>query len=422
MKHLRFALIILLLAVVAAQSKDEPFSISPIIFNEPPAGIRAAGMGNAYTGLADNAEALVWNPAGLAQNSKTTFTLLSNIGFGNLAIKTPTLLSLDQKFKARINGNIGLSFIGFTIPVPLKNNPLTFALAVKQMSNFNNNITWSRLDETTQFEREIEEKYNGGIYSLSGGFGYCLFKNLYIGSSLNFITGNYKKNDNYTDYEDEAVSKNSSNWENKFSGFSVDAGVLLKISRVFSLGSKVSFPYKLYYSKINFKDSDNNVTEYDIEPYIEMPLQVSYGLSVQLMSDFIFVFDFQQKPLHKAVVSIDEQKTDRIFEKANSFRMGVEYTIRKKSYLLPYRFGFLSQLEQIFEPTDNDNLDRGKQVSSHFITTGVGLVKSSFSINIALRYQILQYQTDELPFDIANTKVELKHSRFNILCGIDIFI
>ena len=36
---------------------------------EPPVGVRAAGMGNAFTAVADDASAVFWNPAGLAAGS-----------------------------------------------------------------------------------------------------------------------------------------------------------------------------------------------------------------------------------------------------------------------------------------------------------------------------------------------------------------
>src|SRR5690242_15144104 len=36
---------------------------------EPPVGVRAAGMGGAFTAVADDASATVWNPAGLASGS-----------------------------------------------------------------------------------------------------------------------------------------------------------------------------------------------------------------------------------------------------------------------------------------------------------------------------------------------------------------
>jgi hypothetical protein len=41
----------------------------PAAAQEPPAGVRAAGMGGAFTAVADDASAAVWNPAGLAAGS-----------------------------------------------------------------------------------------------------------------------------------------------------------------------------------------------------------------------------------------------------------------------------------------------------------------------------------------------------------------
>jgi hypothetical protein len=62
---------------------------------EPPVGVRAAGMGGAFTAVADDASAVFWNPAGLAGGSFFSLVLDRNVldhdSATLLAIGTPPL-------------------------------------------------------------------------------------------------------------------------------------------------------------------------------------------------------------------------------------------------------------------------------------------------------------------------------------------
>src|SRR5262245_61737355 len=46
---------------------------------EPAVGVRAAGMGGAFTAVADDGSASFWNPAGLASGSLVSVTLDANV-------------------------------------------------------------------------------------------------------------------------------------------------------------------------------------------------------------------------------------------------------------------------------------------------------------------------------------------------------
>jgi hypothetical protein len=57
---------------------------------EPPVGVRAAGMGGAFTAVADDASAVFWNPAGLATGSFASLVLDRNA----LDTRSATLIAL----------------------------------------------------------------------------------------------------------------------------------------------------------------------------------------------------------------------------------------------------------------------------------------------------------------------------------------
>jgi len=71
MKAPRYALITILLAAFASPVLAFEAGTSGLLFLRLGVSERAAGMGEAYTALADDASALYWNPAGLAEISRT---------------------------------------------------------------------------------------------------------------------------------------------------------------------------------------------------------------------------------------------------------------------------------------------------------------------------------------------------------------
>ena len=65
---------------------------TPAAAQEPPPGVRAAGMGGAFTAVADDASAAVWNPAGLAAGSYFSAVVDRNAFDGSallVAVGTP---------------------------------------------------------------------------------------------------------------------------------------------------------------------------------------------------------------------------------------------------------------------------------------------------------------------------------------------
>jgi hypothetical protein len=69
-------------------------SAAPAAAQEPPAGVRAAGMGGAFTAVADDGSATVWNPAGLAAGSYFSAVVDRNALDGSallVAVGTPPL-------------------------------------------------------------------------------------------------------------------------------------------------------------------------------------------------------------------------------------------------------------------------------------------------------------------------------------------
>ncbi|MCP4544876.1 MAG: UPF0164 family protein [bacterium] len=75
--HTLLAMFVILILCTTAATAFEP-GTSGLLFLRLGVGERAAGMGEAYTAMADDATALYWNPAGLAALENTQLHLMHN--------------------------------------------------------------------------------------------------------------------------------------------------------------------------------------------------------------------------------------------------------------------------------------------------------------------------------------------------------
>ena len=106
---------------------------------DPPVGVRAAGMAGAFTAVADDASAAVWNPAGLASGSFVSFAIDGNhfngqstlfVGFGSPPLAVTYLRSATAEVSngrnMLVTHNFGVSLVqslgdtGFAVGTTLK--------------------------------------------------------------------------------------------------------------------------------------------------------------------------------------------------------------------------------------------------------------------------------------------------------------
>ena len=105
----RTTLMILLLALVASVASAYEAGTTGLLFLRLGVGERAAGMGEAYTALADDATAVYWNPAGLDRAERTGMHLMHN----------EWMLSLRQEYIGLVHptqaGTFGLAVTALTM-------------------------------------------------------------------------------------------------------------------------------------------------------------------------------------------------------------------------------------------------------------------------------------------------------------------
>ncbi len=100
-------------------------------------GARSLGMGNAYTGVANDFTALYWNPAGLTQSQMGEFSF----GLSYLDAK-----DLGSFFNNQMSNNANatnLNSLGFVTPLPVRRGAFSLAFGFTRQANFTSGLTFS---------------------------------------------------------------------------------------------------------------------------------------------------------------------------------------------------------------------------------------------------------------------------------------
>lgn len=409
----------------------QDFKIDKSILNEAAVGARAAAMGRAYTALANDANALDWNPAGLAFFHKSSAIVASSFDFGKINIIPPsTLVNSKKKYQGREDGSFNLNYIGFTFPMQAQTLEITSSIVIRNITDLNEHPVWTTIDDAKDTQWDIKEDRSGGVFALATGVGVKVLNNVSLGTTLNFLTGNH-------DYKNTDVLKTSDSnledwyeWKNKFSGLSVDFGFIWNISKVVTVGSRLTFPYTINYARIEYSNSNTEPqggnAQAKFDAHVKKPLHAAYGLALNLSPDLTFSFDYVYRPWKKitSFVRKKEEGTftteDWSFANANAFRMGIEFIANSGSTKIPFRLGFFTSPEQVFEFNATKPEQKGNQVISHYLTGGFGFGNENVVFNLAIDYKIMQYKMDYLGLGI--NPFELQRSRFQTTLGLQFML
>lgn|GEM_PF-1287060 len=398
----------------------QEFVIDGSILNDTPAGAHAAAMGQAYTALANDATALLWNPAGLATSNRASASISTALSFGKMEINPPANFQPNKTYTATQGGNFSLNYIGFTIPIKTQEMNFVSAIAIRNMVDLNDNFSWTTTDGSTGARLENDVDRSGGVFSLSGGLGINVLPNLSLGTSLNFLAGKQevKEEEKVTSGQKETVSKDT--WKNNFSGFSVDLGISWRASEVLAFANRITFPYTIHFANLEYTDPSDKKREYEEKKSLSKPLSSAFGFAVKPHPDWTFVIDYALHPWKKATVKSESEEDVQPFANAHSIRFGGEYMVRSETFDMPVRLGLFTNPEQVFEFNSSEPSLRGSQAKSTFITGGLGIKTNNTVFDLAFDYHLLGYKTDFL--SLGANPFELKKSKFRILLSLQFIL
>ena len=323
-------------------------------------GTRTLGMGDAAVGTVNDYTSLFWNPAGLAlerdyefsvgmsnnamannatylgmtESSSKNATNLNNIGFVYPIATTRGSLTFGFGFGRVANYNSTAAFSAFNpnssivqsmAPAPytdlsgysadglanLLNNNLAFQTYLADTSMINGSLLLYPYvtDSVKQSARVLE---GGGLNHWTFGGAVEMAKDVLVGMSLNFVSGSYNYDRQYTESDAQNVYHYAAPFDfNQFvyestissnlSGFNALFGLMLKKQGRYQIGLAIRTPTRLQVDETftddghsyfktnndNYDQSYSNHTKYTVTT----PFVFSGGVSIQALDWLVLAGD-----------------------------------------------------------------------------------------------------------------------------------
>lgn len=472
-------LFFLMIVTLQAQDFNDALRLSePGIISGP----KSLAMGNAYTAISNDLSAAIFNPAGFGLIRRLQFD--GTLGYNSLNNK----VSFFGNSTNASNSSTRLSQFGFAFPIPTSRGSLVFALGYNQLKDFNNIVKFNgynsgstskiqdlvyspnlddndfaynlglsytlrdaqnnSLGDTTLINGKLNQSGSilnqGAINSWYFGGAIEIEQNVFVGATVNIITGTFKRTVEYWEEDllqnypstlrlDPADSRTAGfqsfyrntilDWN--ISGWDAKIGIIAKVNELLNLGASVRFPrtytiketYSVYgesyFTNTTFKIDPpiDYRSEYDITTPYEFTLGGSFNNDIVTLSAEATMIDYTQMQFTSGLDQvIREQNNNEIkslFRTVFNLNAGAEIRIPNSGFAL--RGGFMYKPS----PYQGDPTEYDKK----YITAGIGYkTGSNLALNIAYSYGWWKDFGDNYGYNVSRTYQNL--TKDNFLIGV----
>lgn len=398
MRRIGLAILIASLATAGVYAQNLDFNIMG-------AGARAHGMGGAFIGVADDATAIGWNPAGIAQLEKMEASIngLFNMKKFEFERTGPWPLTEDNSVN-----HFAPSFGSFIVPLKMGEKNLVFGIAYQRLMDFG--YADSDKDPAGAWKEEITQK--GGIDAIAPAIALQVTPQFMIGVAGNILVNGTKYNDKttYTNGDWEETKQ-----DNKYSGFDLNIGTLFSQQK-FNIGVAARLPFTIS-EKIDwdYSQSVGGVTDDTSgivpESKITFPLMLGVGIAIKPTDKFTLAADYEYRGYSSSEATQSGVTTEMNWLNVNQFRVGLEYIMSGQNAVFPVRLGFRTD-PKVFHGWYGDKTDTSQAVGKTF-TGGFGLIMGRIMLDLAYEYGWYYYRN----WEDAVESVKDKETSHNIMAS-----
>jgi hypothetical protein len=304
-------------------------------------GARAAGMGGAFIGVADDATAAMWNPAGLTQLERPEVSLVAKAVIERIEfVRAQGLLEPNETQSGHLVGD----FASFVYPIRKGDRKLVVAISYQQLLDF--------FDSAVAFysDRVSDVNFRGRGYAVAPVFALRLFGPLAVGGSLNFWSGDLDLKLRELNPDSMPPMVTAGSFDTDFSGTNGTFGMLIDFaSRWPSVPVKVGAVYRQPFD-LDFTTKfqltvDSLMTEETAKGEVEMAWMSGIGGSIRIQQNVTLAADFERRRFSHSLVDLIGDDTTPAgssgpAEETDEIRVGAEYALVKEKFAIPLRGGF----------------------------------------------------------------------------------
>lgn len=372
------------------------------------AGARAAGMGGAFTALADDATAASFNPAGLAQllvpeisvvgvYSKFEDRYSDFVSFGN---DVPPLTFGDA---ATDHDAGGLNFLSFTVPFRLADRRWAVQASQHRRVDYTHEgaleIPAYDTDGTQVFQVTQEAYQDGDITTSSISFAVELTRRTLIGLSVNRWKGDWSfssSNERYPYDDPSSVQNFTYRQTNTFEGTNFDLGLLLRYP-TFNVGVRYSTAFDADYSfRAQGPDSESTELPTGLDTTLHWPQRLNIGVAYKPSDRWTVALDWGRSDWSDLTFDLPTDSgydvTINFFDLQRSgmtttgvtedWRLGAEVLFFAGEAVFPVRFGLFQ------EPQPTSDFITGENVEWQGLSVGTGFKYHGIAFDLAAHYKV----------------------------------
>ena len=382
----KVGLVLALLALVAVPL------MAQVDFNIMGTGARARGMGGAFIGVADDATAVGWNPAGIAQLDKMEASVVGLFANKKFSAESTTPSGSDS-YDESVN-HIAPAFASLIIPMKVSEKNVVFGIAYQRLIDMatktKSNGTW------TGGTWESTDKTTGGIDAITPALAFQVTPQFSLGAAGNIlILGT--KNEQEQNWSDGDFWKSETDW--KYSGFDLNFGGLLTTPK-FNIGASCRLPFDLKEKGDHtYNESYGGVTWDTSYSYLEntynFPLMLGFGIAFKPSDKLTLAADYEMRNYSNTNMDWTYNGvtyTDTLnWENCNQFRVGLEYVFVGQSAVFPVRLGFRTDPKTFKGGTGTFSAPDSAQVVGTVFTGGFGMKFGNIWLDLAGEYGMVTY-------------------------------
>jgi len=376
------------------------------------AGARAAGMGGAFTALADDASAASFNPAGLAllvrpeaslvldaRSRSDAHAAFANVEEGALELYDASRTSFDTQ---------DLNFASATYPVVAAGRNLTFQLSYHRLIDFtfegDRRFAERRSDGTPIAFLSQRVDQAGDVSTLSVAAAYQLTQRMSLGLTLSRWSGDWTFVTITT--EEPAGGGEAAELRyrqvNDWQGWSATGGVLLRY-RYLNVGAALRSGFDGDY-RVDSELATSFPTPFDpssrFEGTLRWPASWTVGVAVKPRDTWFVTADYAEfdwddmeiRGLPEGPVNFFDLRPEAETEArhAGQWRFGTEYTFLPGRHVVALRAGYFEEPRPVpRDPSDEKSSVRG-------VSLGVGWKRGPVSLDVAFQRSSSTARTFEL--------------------------
>jgi hypothetical protein len=371
-------------------------------------GSRAVGVGGAFLALADDATAVSFNPAGLAQLLAPEFSLVTESLSRQQAFKGFKSTAEDLSDTSTRDNRFSPLFFSATLPFRTANRTVVVTLAYQRVVDFNFrsdrslDLRAATLGTFRTVRNTVDQ--DGAINVWSVGVGTELTPRLLLGASVNLWRGEWDLNSRQSYSDSPAFLGITQN--NVFRGVNVNAGVLwrserLNVGLAYRSGFRAEYRIDGTFSALDDQNRPLAFPAQQGQLDLSWPDAIGFGLAWKAHDRLTVTADsvrtrWSGAVIHGSFLAKDANGTtaDLSLDGANFFdylkasktpdtkdlRGGVEWiAFLGDNLILPLRVGIFREPQPIVDSRT------GQQRILKGYTLGVGLKFKAFTLDLAFK-------------------------------------